>query len=131
MGAGKGIVARLIYGFNRSGSQLSDGAMGFVFPLSIPVCPIRSRSIPPDQTMCNLGSAQWSDRQVSHRQVPPGAPDHGIDEDGCTQFLADKITNHTDRSIGAVYNRYEYEAEKRDALTLWDAKAGGDSRLRS
>jgi integrase len=41
---------------------------------------------------------------------------------GGTQFLADKITNHTDRSVGAVYNRYEYEAEKRDALTKWDAK---------
>ena len=46
----------------------------------------------------------------------------GLTKMGVTQFLADKITNHTDRSIGAVYNRYEYEAEKRDALTLWDAR---------
>lgn len=28
----------------------------------------------------------------------------------------------TGRVIGAVYNRYEYEAEKRDALTKWDGK---------
>ena len=46
----------------------------------------------------------------------------GMTRMGVTQFLTDKITNHTDRTIGAVYNRYEYEAEKRDALTKWDAR---------
>src|SRR6266566_2980343 len=51
-------VARLTKGFNRSGRQLSDGAHGFVFPLSIPVCPLRSNSIPPDQTICPLISTR-------------------------------------------------------------------------
>jgi hypothetical protein len=44
----------------------------------------------------------------------------GMNAMGVTQFRTDKITK--DRSLRAVYNRYEYEAGKRDALTKWDAK---------
>src|ERR1035437_2619996 len=39
-----------------------------------------------------------------------------------TRFLIDRILNHTDPGVGATYDRHEYEAEKRDALTKWDAK---------
>ncbi len=41
---------------------------------------------------------------------------------GISRFIADKITNHADSSVGGVYDRYEYKAEKRDALTKWDAR---------
>ena len=79
---------------------------------------------------------KWVDdiRTAAKMTKPKGHPEHfdfhdlrrtittGMNAIGITQFLTDKITNHTDRSVGAVYNRYEYEAEKRDALTKWDAK---------
>lgn len=39
-----------------------------------------------------------------------------------TRFLIDRILNHTDPGVGATYDRHEYEAEKRDALTKWDGK---------
>ena len=39
-----------------------------------------------------------------------------------TRFLTDRITNHTDSGIGAIYDRYNYLDEKRDALTRWDAR---------
>jgi integrase len=39
-----------------------------------------------------------------------------------TRFLIDRILNHTDPGVGATYDRHEYEAEKRDALTKWDVK---------
>jgi hypothetical protein len=41
---------------------------------------------------------------------------------GISRFLADKITNHADASVGGIYDRYEYKNEKRDALTRWDAR---------
>ena len=41
---------------------------------------------------------------------------------GISRFIADKITNHADSSVGGVYDRYEYKAEKRAALAAWDAR---------
>ena len=73
-------------------------------------------------------------RTATEMTKPKGHPEHfdfhdlrrtmttAINAMGVTQFLTDKITNHTDRSVGAVYNRYEYEVEKREVLTRWDAK---------
>jgi len=60
---------------------------------------------------------------------PDGHPEHfnfhdlrhtlttGLTKMGFARFLTDKITNHIDSSVGAVYNRYEYEVEKRAVLT--------------
>jgi hypothetical protein len=31
-----------------------------------------------------------------------------------------KILNHTDGSVTAIYDRYDYDREKRAALTRWD-----------
>jgi len=78
----------------------------------------------------------WVDdvRVATGMTKPKGHPQHFTFHDlrrtlttaltkmGVSQFLADKVTNHKDSSVGAVYNRYEYEAEKRDALTRWDAR---------
>lgn len=38
---------------------------------------------------------------------------------GVPRFVQDKVLNHKDRSIGAVYDLHEYYREKRDALTRW------------
>jgi integrase len=65
---------------------------------------------------------------------PKGHPEHFTEHDlrrtlqtnltkmGISRFLADKITNHADASVGGIYDRYEYKNEKRDALTRWDAR---------
>jgi integrase len=36
--------------------------------------------------------------------------------------IIDAILNHKDGSVGAIYNRYAYAQEKRDALEAWAHK---------
>lgn len=58
--------------------------------------------------------------------VPKFTP-HDLRRTGSTQlgafkvprFDRERLLNHTDQSIGAVYDLYEYEDEKRAAMTLW------------
>jgi len=45
-----------------------------------------------------------------------------LPEPKITRFMIDRITNHTDPGVGAVYDRYDYLNEKRAALTRWDAR---------
>jgi integrase len=40
---------------------------------------------------------------------------------GVAQSIVGKVLNHADRSITAVYNRYDYLTEKRQALDSWAA----------
>lgn len=52
---------------------------------------------------------------------------HDLRRTGSTQlgafkvprFDRERVLNHTDRTVGAVYDRYGYEDEKRAALNLW------------
>lgn len=52
---------------------------------------------------------------------------HDLRRTGSTQLAAfkvprfdrDRVLNHTDRSVGAVYDIYEYQDEKRAVLNLW------------
>ena len=41
---------------------------------------------------------------------------------GVPRLTVKKILNHADREITAVYDRYEYDKEKRNALATWDRK---------
>ena len=43
----------------------------------------------------------------------------GISRLGFNRFIQDRVTNHTDNSIGGVYDRYDYMKEKRQALDAW------------
>ncbi len=36
-----------------------------------------------------------------------------------TEFVIGKVLNHTNESITGVYNRYAYDDEKQQALTVW------------
>jgi integrase len=45
-----------------------------------------------------------------------------ISETGAGQFIVGRILNHSNRSITAVYDRYEYANEKRAALVRWGAR---------
>jgi len=38
---------------------------------------------------------------------------------GIQPIIIDAILNHKDGSVGAIYNRYAYAKEKRDALEAW------------
>lgn len=46
----------------------------------------------------------------------------GISRLGFNRFIQDKVTNHTDNSVGGVYDRYDYMKEKRQALDAWSRK---------
>ena len=41
---------------------------------------------------------------------------------GVPRFIIERLLNHTDRTVTARYDRYEYSNEKRDALEKWDRK---------
>lgn len=65
-------------------------------------------------------------RNLEHFGIAKFTP-HDLRRTGSTQLAAfkvprfdrDRILNHTDRTVGAVYDIHEYEDEKRAALNLW------------
>lgn len=65
-------------------------------------------------------------RNLDHFDMAKFTP-HDLRRTGSTQLAAfkvprfdrDRILNHTDRTVGAVYDIHEYEDEKRAALNLW------------
>lgn len=65
-------------------------------------------------------------RNLDHFGIPKFTP-HDLRRTGSTQLAAfkvprfdrDRVLNHTDRTVGAVYDIHEYEEEKRAALALW------------
>ena len=38
---------------------------------------------------------------------------------GVNRFLLQRIVNHTDSGVTAIYDRYSYLEEKREALQKW------------
>jgi len=65
-------------------------------------------------------------RNLDHFGIPKFTP-HDLRRTGSTQlagfrvprFDRDRVLNHTDQTIGAVYDVYEYQDEKRAVLNLW------------
>lgn len=65
-------------------------------------------------------------RNLDHFGVSKFTP-HDLRRTGSTQLAAfkvprfdrDRILNHADLSVGAIYDIHEYEDEKRAALNLW------------
>jgi integrase len=45
-----------------------------------------------------------------------------ISELGFNRLVVDKILNHKDRTVGGIYDRHTYDAEKRQALEAWEAE---------
>ena len=43
---------------------------------------------------------------------------------GISRLTVSKILNHSDPSVTSVYDRYSYDAEKRQALGLWAQRLG-------
>jgi integrase len=43
-----------------------------------------------------------------------------LSELGVTPFIGELVIGHTQKGVHAVYDRYRYEAEKRDALERWE-----------
>lgn len=41
---------------------------------------------------------------------------------GVERFIISRILNHTERNVTAIYDRYSYDKEKRQALVLWAGK---------
>lgn len=65
-------------------------------------------------------------RNLDHFGITKFTP-HDLRRTGSTQLAAfkvprfdrERVLNHTDRSVGAIYDIYEYQDEKRASLTLW------------
>jgi integrase len=65
-------------------------------------------------------------RNLEHFGLPKFTP-HDLRRTGSTQLAAfrvprfdrERILNHADRTVGGVYDMYEYQDEKRAALILW------------
>ena len=43
----------------------------------------------------------------------------GLARLGCSRVVQDRIANHCDKSVAAIYDRYDYEAEARNWLQRW------------
>ncbi len=43
-------------------------------------------------------------------------------EQGVSDIIAERILGHKLQGLLAVYNRYDYEKEKRQALALWEQR---------
>ena len=41
---------------------------------------------------------------------------------GVSRFDQDRVLNHSDSTVGGVYDRYRYDKEKRAALEKWESK---------
>jgi integrase len=46
----------------------------------------------------------------------------GLASIGVERFIISRILNHTERNVTAIYDRYSYDKEKRQALVMWAAK---------
>ena len=76
--------------------------------------------------LTNSAIAKAIRHNLDHFGIAKFTP-HDLRRTGSTQLAAfkvprfdrDRILNHTDRTVGAVYDVYEYQDEKRAALTLW------------
>lgn len=76
--------------------------------------------------LTNAALSRAIKRNLDHFGLSAFTP-HDLRRTGSTQLAAfkvprfdrDRVLNHTDRSIGAVYDVHEYEEEKRAALDLW------------
>lgn len=76
--------------------------------------------------LTNAAASRAISRNLDHFGLKKFTP-HDLRRTGSTQLAAfkvprfdrDRILNHTDNTVGAVYDIHEYEDEKRAALNLW------------
>jgi hypothetical protein len=72
---------------------------------------------PTDNGKSVTGFTSGKQRVLDHRTVTTGMARLGV-----ARHIADKILNHTAgsiRGVAAVYNRFSYLQERRDALNQW------------
>ena len=64
-------------------------------------------------------------RQAGHHGVPWTVHDlrRGLTMLGCPRVVRDRILNHVDSSVAAIYDQHRYDAEAR----VWLQKWGGSS----
>lgn len=77
-----------------------------------------------------VGDGTGGERLVSKKGVATGPTPHDLRRTfatrigslGFNRLVQDKLLNHVDNSVGAIYDRYDYEKEKREAMIAWEAK---------
>jgi len=95
----------------------------FVFPSKKPAQHVAQKA---------LGFAQYTARQVDHMgraqdPVEVGWTVHdlrrtvatGLAKLGCPRVVQDRILNHVDQSVAAIYDTHRYDGEARDWLQRW------------
>jgi integrase len=76
--------------------------------------------------LTNSAIARAISRNLKYFGIPKFTP-HDLRRTGSTQlagfkvprFDRDRVLNHTDQTVGSVYDVYEYQDEKRAVLNLW------------
>lgn len=76
-----------------------------------------------------LGLAQYTARRTGTTRDPIEVPwtmhdlrrtvATGLAKLGCPRVVQDRILNHVDRSVAAIYDRHSYDAEAREWLQKW------------
>lgn len=77
-----------------------------------------------------VGDGTGGERPASKRGVASGPSPHDLRRTfathigslGYNRLIQDKLLNHLDDSVGGIYDRHDYEKEKREALTAWESK---------
>ena len=65
-------------------------------------------------------SHQWSEGDVRHKVAQMVADD--VAAAGVDRFTIERVLNHTDSTVGGIYDRYGYDKEKRTALERWERR---------
>jgi len=96
--------------------RILSGQSGWLFPSPRKEEPIRVDSV------CRAVHRLRQSLEISHwtsKDLRRTAATH-MGRLGVQSHIIGKILNHSDGAITAIYNRHEYDDEKRDALRLWD-----------
>lgn len=66
-----------------------------------------------------LGLAPWTPHDLRRTAATR------LGELGVSRVVTDKVLNHVDRTVGAIYDRHQYDGEKRQALAKWERRLRG------
>ncbi|SHJ23625.1 Site-specific recombinase XerD [Malonomonas rubra DSM 5091] len=99
---------------------------GFVFPSPRTDWPIKINALAHALKRAQTPEDKGDDPAINTKPFTPhdlrrSAATH-IAEMGYSEFLIGKILNHKNKSITAVYNRHQYDNEKKQALEAWGRK---------
>ena len=93
-----------------------DNTSRFVFPSPRGDAPMTEAALPHAvRKNAALGVAHFTPHDLRRTAATHMTGEHC----GVSRFILERILNHSDPSVTATYDHYEYDREKRDALEVW------------